>query len=79
MTQMLRIGNILHDPTQLNQVEIRDNGEIVVRMHNSTIPIVLKGEEAKDFLSQLESATIQRDKVTGLKEEVEEKAAANKA
>lgn len=67
MVQMLKVGKQLRDPAQLREVEVRDN-EIFLRWHDSTYPTHLQGEEMKEFMAQVEPATVPRDKVIGLKE-----------
>ena len=67
--EMLKCGNIYRDSTQLHEVDVKsDREEVVVRFHNSTFPITLKGEDAKEFMKQIKPAAVPVEKVHGLKE-----------
>lgn len=68
MAQMFKVGSLLFPPEELREIEVRDNGEVVVRRHGGTVPLVCTGAEAKEVLAQIEPAAIPRDKVVGLKE-----------
>lgn len=76
MVPMFKIKNVLHPIEQLADVEIRSDSEIVVRLKHAG-PFVLKGEDAKEFMAQVEPATVPRAKVIGLKEQAPEKKEAN--
>ena len=61
----IRVANRILNVQAIHEVEIDENGDIVIRVANSDKPVRIGGGRAKEFLGVLERFTVSRRSAAG--------------
>ncbi len=61
----IRVANRILNVQAIHEVEIDENGDIVIRVANSDTPVRIGGVRAKEFLGVLERFTVSQRSAEG--------------
>ena len=61
----IRVANRIVNVQAIHEVEIDENGDIVIRIANSDKPVRIGGARAKEFLGVLERFTVSQRSTRG--------------